>query len=496
MAVKLFNAANATLDPLAIAPVLQTLNVAAPPTVVTDQIGEKWDISAPSDVAVSVTNDATGMPHITFQFNYSPSSLFNSAAHGIESIKITPEANGVGNATGFKAIVDLDVTNGLPVTMGGFLAYLVDNQPATGPLDKGDVHPNNYSHFHNVPANAFAPETVTLATPDFLPAGPGVAPSNISATGVLTPGQTVTATGMTMHQEELVGHDNGFTLNFFPFGDPNPKPPTITGLPASEVAPPIGDPFAAVSVNDTSILPIESATITIDDAAGNPTDADGTLSNGVIKTGVGTYTVAPAFPADMTQTLDSVVFTPTPNATGAFKLAVTNGTQTISATEGFTAPLSAVITTEGPSLTANGHSWSLLNGQVAVDGGGDPTTSRVVAIESDRGRIYQENADKNWWSKAQPGDNWTFGPPPDGSVDPPLHVSANNSVLTDGRHTIVDAANNTWSIVNGQVSVDGTVDQTTANVVELAYENGKIWQENAGALWWSKTTPSELVVAP
>ncbi|OYV34958.1 MAG: hypothetical protein B7Z80_19775 [Rhodospirillales bacterium 20-64-7] len=40
------------------------------------------------------------------------------------------------------------------------------------------------------------------------------------------------------------------------------------------------------------------------------------------------------------------------------------------------------------------------------------------------------------------------------------------------------------------MAVNGTTDKTTANVIELAYVNGKVWQENASDLWWGKTSPT------
>ena len=74
-------------------------------------------------------------------------------------------------------------------------------------------------------------------------------------------------------------------------------------------------------------------------------------------------------------------------------------------------------------------------------------------------------------------------------------VTQNNTVLGVAAAygpigSIVDASGNAWSITNGQVAVNGVVDTTTANVTELAYVNGRIWQENSNGLWWSKTAPS------
>ncbi|HEY0182037.1 MAG TPA: hypothetical protein VGC09_04445 [Rhodopila sp.] len=58
-----------------------------------------------------------------------------------------------------------------------------------------------------------------------------------------------------------------------------------------------------------------------------------------------------------------------------------------------------------------------------------------------------------------------------------------------GTHgAITDAAGNKWTITRGgQVAVNGRADPTTANVIELAYVNGMIWQENSSKLWWGET---------
>jgi hypothetical protein len=56
---------------------------------------------------------------------------------------------------------------------------------------------------------------------------------------------------------------------------------------------------------------------------------------------------------------------------------------------------------------------------------------------------------------------------------------------------IVDASGNAWSITStNQVAVNGVADSTTANVTELAFVNGTIWQENSSYLWYGKTSPT------
>ncbi len=70
--------------------------------------------------------------------------------------------------------------------------------------------------------------------------------------------------------------------------------------------------------------------------------------------------------------------------------------------------------------------------------------------------------------------------------------SANDTaVLAGSAGSITDVSGNVWTITSGgQVAVNGTPEATTANVTELAYVNGEVWQENASNLWWGETTPT------
>ena len=69
--------------------------------------------------------------------------------------------------------------------------------------------------------------------------------------------------------------------------------------------------------------------------------------------------------------------------------------------------------------------------------------------------------------------------------------SANNTVVTGTTAAITDASGNKWTITTGgQVAINGKADTTTGGVIELAYVNGKIWQENSSKLWWGETQPN------
>ena len=93
------------------------------------------------------------------------------------------------------------------------------------------------------------------------------------------------------------------------------------------------------------------------------------------------------------------------------------------------------------------------------------------------------------WLYSQSTGGAVTGPTP--APVPTVTSSANDTVVTGTMGSIVDASGNTWTISSGgQVAVNGVADATTAGVVELAYVNGTIWQENASKLWWGETQPN------
>jgi len=63
--------------------------------------------------------------------------------------------------------------------------------------------------------------------------------------------------------------------------------------------------------------------------------------------------------------------------------------------------------------------------------------------------------------------------------------SAADSTLAAGSSgSLTDGSGNTWTIVNGVAEINGAAAGYSANVSELAYAGGAIWQENASNLWW------------
>ena len=218
----------------------------------------------------------------------------------------------------------------------------------------------------------------------------------------------------------------------------------------------------------------------------------------MVETSPGVYTLAGNDPTTLTAELNKLVFIQGPESdNGSIILDISNG-----ASVAARAVTKLVMEPALPGTFVNndtnyikdhnGNVWSINNGRVNVNEFDDSTTSRVVALAYVNGQVWQENADKLWWAKTLPTDPWS--PAPGTPVAPenvPLQASANNTQITAGNQVIVDPNQDTWSIVNGQVDVNGAIDPTTANVIAMAYVNGTIWQENSSSLWWSKTSPSD-----
>nr|QAU55420.1 Endoglucanase [uncultured Parcubacteria group bacterium] len=138
--------------------------------------------------------------------------------------------------------------------------------------------------------------------------------------------------------------------------------------------------------------------------------------------------------------------------------------------------------------------WTIVNGVVKKNGANAGYSARVIQLAYVNDVVWQENADHLWWSWN--GSSWDGGwgiptsPLPQNVSSPSnntsLTESANNSVLLAGQTgSLVDRQKDVWTIVNGVVKKNNVSAGYSARVIQLAYVNGVIWQENADHLWWS-----------
>ncbi len=177
-------------------------------------------------------------------------------------------------------------------------------------------------------------------------------------------------------------------------------PPAITGTIANE---PVASgatlrPFASVRLadNNLSYNAQDVGTITLTDAAGNPTDADGLLTGpGLGKTGVGTYALAAASYYNLQSNLQGLVFTPAAVTAGStrtttFSLHVSDVATTL-ATDDKTTSVLAIGPTSGPTLpliagtsadqtVAPGNAISPFNGVTVSDTNVNPQDSATLTV--------------------------------------------------------------------------------------------------------------------
>jgi hypothetical protein len=206
-----------------------------------------------------------------------------------------------------------------------------------------------------------------------------------------------------------------------------------------------------------------------------------------------------------------------------------SGTQATTSTQ---APTSTPTATPSPNDTivsgtsssiidSAGNKWTITaGGQVAVNGVADATTKGVIELAYVSGTIWQENSSRLWWGETEPNASWapsagtptsplpatptptpvptptpsptpTPTPAPTPTPTPSPTPSPNDTVVNGTAGTIIDASGNQWTIIaGGQVEINGVADATTKGVIELAYVNGIIWQENSSELWWGETEPN------
>ena len=70
--------------------------------------------------------------------------------------------------------------------------------------------------------------------------------------------------------------------------------------------------------------------------------------------------------------------------------------------------------------------------------------------------------------------------------------SPNNTVVLGIGASVTGVDDSVYAInSDGQITIDGVVDTTTANVDALGYANGVIWQKNADNSWYSKISASD-----
>jgi hypothetical protein len=143
-------------------------------------------------------------------------------------------------------------------------------------------------------------------------------------------------------------------------------------------------------------------------------------------------------------------------------------------------------------IDSEGDVWTVAGGVISLNGVVQTATHRVILLLYVGGVIYQENSDCLWWSWTN--NTWAATSQPAAAgisacssryartVSTPA-VSANGSMIPTVAK-LVDSRGSAWTVSNGVISINGSVQVNTHKVIVLLYFNGIVYQENSDCLWW------------
>lgn len=119
--------------------------------------------------------------------------------------------------------------------------------------------------------------------------------------------------------------------------------------------------------------------------------------------------------------------------------------------------------------------------KVVINGTADNTTSNAVELAYVNGNLWYENSSGTWFQYLGTPGSYSAGT----STSPLPVVSGNPTVVTTVGPVITSANYTTFSISSaGTILINGVSDSTTANVIELAYVSGNLWQKNQAGNWY------------
>jgi hypothetical protein len=195
--------------------------------------------------------------------------------------------------------------------------------------------------------------------------------------------------------------------------------------------------------------------------------------------------------------------TAVPNSTGTWgtNTTITNGTFNVSVTDSLllihinsatpiqhaASPATQVNGTTGSFYDTNGVSWAINSGmQITMGATVVASSANVVALYWDGTNIYQLNSTNSWYTQPL---NGTAGVPttqPSGYVVP-VHAASSATQVNGTTGSFYDTNGVLWAINSGeQITMNGTVVSSSADVVTLYWTGTAIYQLNSTGSWYTQ----------
>ncbi len=163
----------------------------------------------------------------------------------------------------------------------------------------------------------------------------------------------------------------------------------------------------------------------------------------------------------------------------------TTTTTTTTTTTAATTTTTAAATTASPNGTAipsaaqiidsSGNVWTVAGGVIYENGAPAGQSSNVTLLLYDNNSLYEVNSAGTCYLWT--GSTWI-------PVSDPRATPSPNGAILPGATQITDGSGNVWTVVGGVAYENGT-EAYSANVTELLYEKGGIYQENSAGSWYS-----------
>lgn len=253
---------------------------------------------------------------------------------------------------------------------------------------------------------------------------------------------------------------------------------------------PFGSPIPSVSVAITGLSPTTAYDFEV-----IATNSFGSATSATISATTTAVSGIPP-PGSVSGTQNSGAGNPqvTGPATGS---AATSGTLAVTGIT-ISDPNVMIYAGSGLSITdGSGAVWTISpTNTVLRNGAAAGFTANVAVIALVAGTIWHENTTGSWFSWN--GTTWTGGAAPVTSTNSTLTITTTGGtlavtdptlgivVLAGSGQSFTDSSGNVWTISpTNTVLINGASAAFSANVAEIAYVKGVVWQENTSNQWFS-----------